>query len=473
MKGILLGLALLSATAAAGTARASPKPVPGPVAVMPFRNLNDGGELDWMKAGIAETMISDLKKSGRVRVVEREEVDRAMSEIALQETSGTEEATAAKVGKLVGAKTIVLGSFQKAGAKLRINARFVAVETGEILDTAKTTGPAADPFALQDRIVAQLLGVKPGAPALRHRKPATKKTVEAYRLYAMAITTASDAERVGYLKASLAIDPDFVYSLDDLEALKKRLGGYAQANAKALTADQSALLAKFRDAALPIPDRARAAGKLEDSLLNSRRFHTLVDVGGEVYAARLPKSDELPADPTQYAAYCRVIALHRLKRLDEALQFGEAYLKEFPGGFGYENIDRTVRAMIAEREKATAAKAGYELRLRAERARIAGDAPVPPAAKELEWEYAPCSAAQFTGYYAGEAEACGAFADKYAASTDAAAQRFVRNARFNAFTADGVVGRFDDARRYGDLLAGDPDYADTIQTIVGQTFPAD
>ena len=237
---------------------AAPAPKPDPIAVIPFKNLNAETTLDWMKAGIAETMISDLKKSGKARVVERDQVDHALLEIAMQGKQETEESTAAKVGKLVGAKTIVVGSFQRSDKQLRINARFVSVETGEVLDAAKTTGAATDPFGLQDKIVAQLLGVAAGSPGLPKRKPATPKTVEAYRLYAMSLGVASDAERFGFLKQSLEQDPDFVYSEEEIAALKKRMGVYDE-TAKIAVGEAE----KLRDdAILQGEGIARRAGRL-------------------------------------------------------------------------------------------------------------------------------------------------------------------------------------------------------------------
>src|SRR5579859_6123034 len=125
---------------------------------MPFKNLNADASVDWLKVGIAETMIWDLKKSGKLPVVERDQLDKAIAEITLQGAKSTEDSTAAQVGKMVGAKTVVVGGFQKAGKEIRITARYVAVETGVVLDTAKTTGPMSNIFALQDEITARLLG---------------------------------------------------------------------------------------------------------------------------------------------------------------------------------------------------------------------------------------------------------------------------------------------------------------------------
>ena len=254
-----LGTALVVAALVTAPAPPQKNAPPDPIAVMPFKNLNADSSLDWLKLGIAETMVSDLKKSGKARVVERDQIDRAMAELALQGAAGSEESTAAQVGKLVGAKTIVLGSFQRADKELRINARFVEVETGVVLDAAKTTGKLSDVFALQDEIVDRLLGREAKA---RPPRKITPRTVDAYEMYAKSLGTASAAEKVDYLKKSVAIDPDFAYALDDLAALETRMQGYDRVAKAKLLDQEQALLAKVNDTALDNQARAEAAGSL-------------------------------------------------------------------------------------------------------------------------------------------------------------------------------------------------------------------
>jgi TolB-like protein len=127
---VAAGLLLVVASATAAPATFSQ-----PIAVLPFKNLNDDGAIDWMAKGIAETMVSDMRRTGKVKVVERDQLDLALSEILLQGAKPAEDSTAAQLGRMVGAKTVVVGSYQKAGTELRINARFVEVETGVVLDT--------------------------------------------------------------------------------------------------------------------------------------------------------------------------------------------------------------------------------------------------------------------------------------------------------------------------------------------------
>src|SRR6185437_10473279 len=88
------------------------------VAVLPFRDLS-GGKASVGEA-IRETVTSDLKTLGGVRVVERAELDRVLGEQHLQRASEVDAATAARVGKLLGATLIAVGAYQEAAADVRL-----------------------------------------------------------------------------------------------------------------------------------------------------------------------------------------------------------------------------------------------------------------------------------------------------------------------------------------------------------------
>ncbi len=78
----------------------------------------------------------------------------------------------------------MVGSFQRAGDRLRITARAVDAASGEALADSKADGLLADVFDLQDRIVAQLsaaLGSR-GGPALR-RSTRETSSLEAYQAF--------------------------------------------------------------------------------------------------------------------------------------------------------------------------------------------------------------------------------------------------------------------------------------------------
>jgi len=127
------------------------------VGVMPFENVTQDSSLDWLSMGIPETITSDLLVIKGVVLVERLQLRKVLSEQSLQLTGAIDEATAVKVGKLIGADILVVGAFQKQAQTIRLTARFVNVQTSGILQTAKATGNLKDIFDLQDQIVKDLV----------------------------------------------------------------------------------------------------------------------------------------------------------------------------------------------------------------------------------------------------------------------------------------------------------------------------
>jgi len=146
------------------------------LAVMDFANLSADPEVAWLGAGIAETVTSDLASLDRFRVVDRWRVLEAV-----RRTSGTLQ----EVGAALGAKLMVSGGFQRGGQNLRMTARLVDLERGDVLADAKVDGLLENVFALQDgivRIFARELGVTTAPDSARVGLRETT-SLDAYRAY--------------------------------------------------------------------------------------------------------------------------------------------------------------------------------------------------------------------------------------------------------------------------------------------------
>lgn len=341
----LLALALLVGAASSGAATTSYKP---PVAVLPFKNLNAESASDWLKLGVAETMLSDLKKA-KVAVVERDQIDKALGELLLRGDAGSEDGQATQVGKMVGAKTVVVGSFQAAGKQLRFNARFVDVETGVILDTAKTTGPIDQVFALQDQVVDKLLGGD-AAKAARPARKTGAKTVEAYKLYAMSLATASDAERVGLLKKSIALDPAFVYAADELAALEKRLGEYAKLRESAGSKLDQLTLAILADPKIDPQEKAWRSAQFLNRRQGERRCRQAISEAEQILAMGIPDPKESVTGAGEFALFTMYSCYRQLNQDDLAMQAGEKMLARYPTGTWYRSVEQGIREIVEWRK---------------------------------------------------------------------------------------------------------------------------
>ena len=153
---VLVACAVLPGAAHAG------QPVPeGPpsaggqtVVVLPFVNTSRAQPDQWIGRGIAATLASDLPRRAGVTVTVRGVPGRGVDDGALFQALGEH-----------GAAWLVAGSYQRVGARLRIIARLLDVETGVAVHTIRVDGSVEELFRLQDRVVAEL------SAAIRTRQP--------------------------------------------------------------------------------------------------------------------------------------------------------------------------------------------------------------------------------------------------------------------------------------------------------------
>jgi len=126
------------------------------VAVLKFKNMSSDPELSMLEKGIAETAVNDLVgKVPNVTILERNDLDSDISEIDKAGDFHFDSLTVAKLGQLKGVEYAIQGGIQKWKGQMRITARFVRVENGEVLDTLTYTGRVS-PFKAQDEVAAGL-----------------------------------------------------------------------------------------------------------------------------------------------------------------------------------------------------------------------------------------------------------------------------------------------------------------------------
>lgn len=178
MKRSLLAIIAFLAAASADARRT--------VAVIDFQNVNKEKNLEWLGTGIAETLTTQLSRLQEITVVERSRLHAALKEIKFSRSEHVDPQTASQVGKVVGADSIVLGSYQKFEDQVRLQARLVEVETGKVAAPTSVDGSYQKIFELQDALAANLSReitgavVAPAAAALEVQRPAG---MDAYQLF--------------------------------------------------------------------------------------------------------------------------------------------------------------------------------------------------------------------------------------------------------------------------------------------------
>ena len=99
------------------------------IVIAPFENINGKG--DAVPRILQEMFTTDFIKTKHFKVLERDQLQSALTELHFQLSDLSDPAKAKKIGKLVGAAYVLLGSISDTGTSTSINARIVSIESGE------------------------------------------------------------------------------------------------------------------------------------------------------------------------------------------------------------------------------------------------------------------------------------------------------------------------------------------------------
>lgn len=159
--GALGGLAVLGLSASGLGAQARGQDTRPGIAVLPFANSGSYGQdkqiFEALERGIAGMLISELSANPAARVVEREELERVLEQQRLGSAARVDPPAAAKLGKLVGARYVVLGQFVDFYGDVRLDARLVSAETGEIVKAERDQAPRDHLFQLIQDVAGRLM----------------------------------------------------------------------------------------------------------------------------------------------------------------------------------------------------------------------------------------------------------------------------------------------------------------------------
>lgn len=103
---------------------------------------------------LADTLLTDLAQSDKLRLTERAEIRQAFAELKLQSTGLTEPQQVKKVGKLVGADRLIVGSYFVRDEQILLNARTLDVRTGRVTPggAANVSGSRRDLLTLVQKL---------------------------------------------------------------------------------------------------------------------------------------------------------------------------------------------------------------------------------------------------------------------------------------------------------------------------------
>jgi len=155
----VLAAAAMVAAPALAQAQADTRPI---VAILSFDNNSIGAgrqDYDGIGKGIQETLIADMAANGKIRLVDRERIQRVLDEQHLSKTGSIDPATAVRVGRILGAQYAIYGGFMSDGrGSMVLTAHSTDMETSALGNAMKVQRKTDDVLGLIDEMTAKLNG---------------------------------------------------------------------------------------------------------------------------------------------------------------------------------------------------------------------------------------------------------------------------------------------------------------------------
>ena len=227
----LFATAALAGSASSVAAQAPTANQRPTVAILYFTNgaLIDNASYAPLSKGMAEMLITELSQNSAVRVVERDRLQSLIEEQNLQNSDRVDKETAVKLGKTLGARHMLMGTFVIDPKKnMRIDVRAVNTETSAIEYTESVTGNADNLLQLVIQLGAKVnAGLKlPAMKTASASTPAAKSPNQFKAIMAMSQALEAEdrknpAQAATLYKQAIALNPDFDRAKVRLASIEK------------------------------------------------------------------------------------------------------------------------------------------------------------------------------------------------------------------------------------------------------------
>lgn len=185
------------------------------ISVHIFQNLTGNDSNDWIGVGFADTLVATIGKISELRLIETNELNKLLKAMKLSLSGLVDEETTIKAGRIIGAKFLIMGSYQIVADKLMVSYRMVETETGKILFSESVEGNSEEILELEKTISKNVTGnIKKQFPELHIEQEAVQKikSKSASVNYAKGLTCylKSDLDKgIGCFQQVIDEDPGF------------------------------------------------------------------------------------------------------------------------------------------------------------------------------------------------------------------------------------------------------------------------
>jgi tetratricopeptide (TPR) repeat protein len=222
------------------------------VAILPFENNTGSEQLNWLRTGLTDMMVTDLSQSPNVEVLSTDRLVQILDSMQRLDDKVISFETVQELARRAGVQTVLVGSYVKAGDVIRINAKLQDAATGRIISSERVDAvneaalfPTIDDLTrrIKARFVSgsgnPLTGLLTSPTAAsdspivtdRDLKDVTTSSIEAYRYYADAIDLhyrARWVQALPLMQKAVEVDPTFALAHAKLAVMYANLNNQKQ-----------------------------------------------------------------------------------------------------------------------------------------------------------------------------------------------------------------------------------------------------
>ena len=203
-RGVIVSGVLLAAVGSV-PARAQPPELAGRILVMPFASDRADSRAFWLGEASGILLAEDLRALGAAAIT-RDERRQAFERLQVPMSASLTDATVIRIGQVLGAGQIIMGSLELVEDEMVVRARSIALDTARIQASASARGPLSEVFAVIERLARSMAPPASTSEAVVARD---YPPVAAFELYVKGLLAETPVYAVNYLQNAIRQAPEF------------------------------------------------------------------------------------------------------------------------------------------------------------------------------------------------------------------------------------------------------------------------
>lgn len=326
------------------------------IAISYFDNTTANSKYNSLSKGIADMLITDLSKVRDIDIVEREKLEKLIKEIKLGQSKYFDQSTAQKLGKGLGAASILTGAFYVLDGVIRIDARLINVESGKVMAADEVTGKTSDFFSLHKQLVnllTQSLRITNKTKSIFDYD--NKIELKAVVNYSDAITyedNGLDESATKLLESTLQEYPEFLFAQTKLDKIRAFIIEKEKEREQLLLQELNTFLSNIDPSSKTF---SRDVMAIWANMLTNFNFSSILAFNNQLRKNNVPfdKPAYEGSNVTlgEYVLYYDCMAYNSLKRHQKTITNSKSFLELYPTSMYFNSVKMNLTNTLNSLEK--------------------------------------------------------------------------------------------------------------------------